>query len=273
MKKTAVFIVFSFLISGGGFPQTPLPSTIVFYGALSNSEDAAIITMTDELFYSQLQALPNYTLVDRRNIPFSEEVLASQGEAIVFHAEIMQEGAAWDCTLYAMVPSANKSAAYTRKYDTYYRILTDAKGSLSSLLGSLEGDGAAPRVESQGRLPLSLASLAGNWSGGRDINKVVLLRGGRGFVIFKNGASMNIEVKIEDSQVIVLQTSKPNASFYPDMPRDVALLVAKEAPPIQWNFSLTDADTLTGAQKTVRLPQDSDSLEAAEVPAIWKRRP
>jgi hypothetical protein len=275
MKKLRALIVFLVLFSGQGlFSQTGgLPSSIIFYGAVSNSSDTNIINLTEELLYTQLQSFSGYTIVDRRELRFSADQLGAVTDGIVFYAEIIESSASWECTLHADIPSENKSASFTKKYDTYYRILTDARASLSSLFDSLGGEKEAPPAPPpQQDFPLSLASLAGNWSGGSAINKVVILRGGRGFVIYKNGATMNIEVRIEDSRVIVVQTGKPNASFYPDLPRDVALAVAKDAPPIEWNFSLTDADTLTGAQKTVRVRQNAGRAEPAEIPAVWKRR-
>ena len=36
--------------------------------------------------------------------------------------------------------------------------------------------------------------LSGTWGGEDTIDKIVIMRGGRGFVIFKNGSSMNITV-------------------------------------------------------------------------------
>lgn len=272
--KTRVFktTVFSLFCAAASFIAPGLagqsPAVIFYYGAVSNSSDAGIIGMTEELFYTQLMQLDKYSVVDRRDTRYTEDAIKQADGAAVFYAEIMENDGAWECTLHALNPSRQKHALFNKKYDTYYKILTEAKTSLASVLRDMEeparqsGEAAAPAQ-------VSLNALAGNWSGDSAINKVVLLRGGKGFVIFKNGASMNIDVIIQKNAVTITQTSKPNASFYPDLPREIALVAAQTAPPIEWVFTMTDSNTLTGVQKTVRVSNSSAS--PVEVAAVWKR--
>ena len=69
---------------------------------------------------------------------------------------------------------------------------------------------------------MTLDTLAGTWTGDTLIDKIVILRGGKGFVIFKNGASMNIVISINGSSVTVIQKGRSNASFYPELSRELA---------------------------------------------------
>ena len=245
------------------------PAVIFYYGTVSNSSDAGIISMTEELFYTQLMQLDKYSVIDRRDTRYSEGVLKQADGGAVFYAEIMESDGAWECTLHALNPARQKHALFNKKYDTYYKILTEAKTSLAVVLRDLEEPARQGGEAAAGPAQVSLNALAGNWSSDSSINKVVLLRGGKGFVIFKNGASMNIDVNIEKNAVTITQTSKPNASFYPDLPREVALVAAQTAPPIEWIFTMTDANTLTGVQKTVRVAGAAAS--PVEVAAVWKR--
>jgi hypothetical protein len=253
-------------------------SSIIYYGAVSNSSDTGIINMTQALFFTQLTQLEKYTIIDRQSIRYSDDALLSAGNATVFYVEIKEADGGWECTLHALNPSQKRHAEYSKTYDTYYKILTEAKTSLAAVLRDLENPSAAqtaPRAPPSGAVSPSLSSLAGNWSGDGTINKVVLLRGGKGFVIFKNGASMNIDVEIRGYQVVIVQSSKPNASFYPELPREVALVVAQTAAPIEWVFTMTDANTLTGTKKSVRFAAEGEGekTEAAEMSAVWKRAP
>jgi hypothetical protein len=99
------------------------------------------------------------------------------------------------------------------------------------------------------------------------------MRGGRGFVIFNNGASMNITVELSGSgnnrQVLVKQKGNSNASFYPDLKRTAALTAAVSAAPITWTLSLTDTNTLKGTKDTL-LP-DGDSYKEGSVNVTWTR--
>ena len=109
----------------------------------------------------------------------------------------------------------------------------------------------------------------------KNINKVVLMRSGRGFVIYNNGASMNINIKIEannsTNKIIITQQGNQNASFFPELPRNVALLAAKNAKPIQWTLTLTDNNTLTGTKQTLSLTEDNNATPS-EIDVIWTRK-
>ena len=87
---------------------------------------------------------------------------------------------------------------------------------------------------------ISTENLSGTWSGEENIDKIVILRGGRGFVIFKNGASMNITVENKDNQIVITQKGRSNASFYPELERNTALNAALSADPIEWILKFTD---------------------------------
>ena len=101
-----------------------------------------------------------------------------------------------------------------------------------------------------------LLQLSGIWSGEPFTDKIVILRGGRDFIIFKNGATMNISVSAEEnsehgSLIKIRQIGKPNASFYPELPREIALSVAPNASPIEWNFTMNDENALSGTKTTL----------------------
>jgi hypothetical protein len=119
----------------------------------------------------------------------------------------------------------------------------------------------------------STEELSGTWGGEDNINKIVIMRGGRGFVIFNNGASMNITVELsgsaENKKVVITQKGNSNASFYPDLKRTAALSAAVSAKPIKWTLTLTDNNTLKGLKDTL-LP-DGDSYKEGSISVIWTR--
>ena len=99
------------------------------------------------------------------------------------------------------------------------------------------------------------------------------MRGGRGFVIFNNGASMNITVELSGKEggkkVVITQKGNSNASFYPDLKRTAALSAAVSARPIKWTLTLTDNNTLKGTKETL-LP-DGDNYKEGSISVIWNR--
>lgn len=124
----------------------------------------------------------------------------------------------------------------------------------------------------------SLESLAGTWSGEPHTDKIVILRGGRGFIIYKNGATMNISLSIVNGkdgkkEILIRQVGKSNASFYPELSRDTALSAAASAPPIEWRLNSTVDGTLTGIKKTlIKSNSTPETVESGTQKVNWIKK-
>jgi hypothetical protein len=272
-KYKAAQLIF-LLTAGSLFAAAPVD----FYATVSSSQDTNMISMTTDLFYTQFQSIDGYTVTDKRTTTYDPATAAPS--TISFYAEIQESGdGSWICTLNAIKSSTGKNVSETKKYASYYKILLDAKSSLENLLANLEGrtitDSSSAATSTQGGSVSgsSIESLAGTWTGEPLVDKVLILRGGKGFIIFKNGASMNITVSLSGTSVTIRQAGKSNASFFPELPRDVALQNAATASPIIWNLTLTSADTLVGTKKTLVADTTSDSgVTSGELSVEWKKK-
>lgn len=231
----------------------------------------------------------------------------------IFYTKIIknQEEETW--SLNYIVIDSNKQQQFSKKknYDSFYKILMESKNELESSVKDLIAQGNSevntgtsivfPETfqydnenisftdnnsenndskDSDGNLTSgkklnikSLEILSGTWKGEESVDKIVILRGGRGFIIFKNGASMNISISIEENngeQIIsVKQKGNSNASFYPELPRKIALDAAVSAPPMEWAMILMDNMTMEGTKTT--LIQDNESFKVSQVPVSWKK--
>ena len=280
--------------------------TIDFYATVSTSTDAGMIKMSTDILYTQLQTMDGYTVIDRRNENYNP---ANKSQNISFYTEIQEESSgSWTCTLNAfkgevgnarqsLIPIAvqvntgqtavHDAFSSTKEYDSYYKILMDAKASLENFMLNLSGNIVIPGQESSETVSREnedgparpnvrkhnpiMDTIAGTWEGEELTDKILILRGGRGFIIFKNGATMNISVSVEGSDVTIKQKGKPNASFYPSLPRQDALKNAASASPIEWNFKL-EGKTLTGIKKTlVSDKKSSTGVSEGNVNATWTK--
>lgn len=273
MKKKIALI---FLIIFSHFFIFAENHKVIFYGPITSSSDISTTKLTSDLFYSQIQALPGYTLVDKRNITFQEKLIEENKEenTIIFYVEIHENGTNWECTITAIDPITKKILSKKDTYEGYYRILMEAKNSLIALLDDFfttpnEVPQEIDTSIKNGNTNLTLDSISGTWQGDNLISKIVILRGGKGFVIYKNGASMNISVTIQGNVILAEQTSRANASFFPDLPREIALVVAGDAAPIKWNLSMIDENTLSG-EKTTLMPKDNQA-ELQSINVTWTR--
>lgn len=250
-----------------------------FYKLSSTISDSSKVKMTEDLFFTQLLAMSQYRMVDMRPNTYTGSTDNSNQDTMVFYGELQEKDNTWVCTLTLEQPHLNKKAQVTSTYDTYFKILSDAKSSLNQLftdISNSSGTTAVVSTTTSGSIGVpTYDSLSGTWTGEDFINKIVLLRGGRGFVIFQNGASMNIQVEIDGNTILCTQSGKPNASYFPELPREVALVAAMDAQPITWTMTLTDNTTLTGTKKTLQPITDAGIAVGAEMgttTVTWKKQ-
>lgn len=281
MNKLTYVLTTVFLISV--CPLIAAPLNVDYYGVVSQSSDTNILKMAQDIFLTQLKSIEHISVDDKR--PDTAKTLAAlpvfaDSNHVSFYAEIAENNAGsasveWKCTFNA-VAADGKTYAKTELYDSYYKILVGAKSAIETVLNQIPQASAAPQTATASTAPapnapaMKAEALAGTWGGEPYTDKIVLLRGGRGFVIFKNGASMNVSVTVlgtdargNVSQIEVKQVGKPNASFYPALPRETALASAADANPIVWNFNVTANGTLSGT-KTTLVPSTESATGAAE---------
>lgn len=256
---------------------------IDFYGVASKDTEKNMLSMTEDLFFAQLKEL-SYTIEDKRYENFSSDYFSNacdfsasnkKGTAAIFAVITKLDTGKWEMKINFLEYNNTAPRTTDQVYDSYYKILMESKSSLTSTLTQLMSTSSAKtNASSDSSEEITLEALAGSWNGGKYINKVIIMRGGRGFVIFKNGASMNISVKIEKNEGIqsvnIIQTSGNNASYFPGIERKKALEAAMSAKPISWNLKPVDKNTLTGTENT--LTEDSaGNIKESSVSATWKK--
>ena len=212
-KKTEKLILSIFLIfiTHLTFAQT---YNIDYYGIVSTEIDANMAKMTSDLYYTQLTEINNFSTQDKRNgtsalnqEPDPENFSDSN---LSFYALITKDEKTekWTSIFKVIDKYKNEEHSKIKSYDSFYKILTEPKSVLQETIKTLiENDSNVSTIaRNQNNLEAakntSLEStelLSGTWAGESSIDKIVILRGGRGFVIFKNGASMNIGIELSNS--------------------------------------------------------------------------
>ncbi len=291
MRSTGIFFKKSVALSSLLFLLTAVISaqnySIDYYGIVSTEIDANMSKMTSDLYFTQLSEINNFTVSDKRTSPsLSERPDPSEFSDgnLAFFTLITKDSKSdkWITTYYVVNKIKNEEHSKKKTYDSFYKLLMEPKDVLKDTIKQLiENDTSAAAIptsvtETSNLKSTAIASteeLSGTWGGEDNINKIVIMRGGRGFVIFNNGASMNITVELSGSgsakKVVVTQKGNSNASFYPELKRTAALSAAVSAKPIKWTLSLTDTNTLKGTKDTL-LP-DGDDFKEGSVSVVWTR--
>lgn len=294
-KKHKFFLTFLFILCLFSVKIWSQKYNIDYYGIVSTDLDANMAKMTSDLYFTQLSEINNFKVTDKRDSPILSappEFNNFSHDSLAFYTVIQKNPAddSWHTVFHVIDTDNNEEHTKKKIYASFYKILMESKNELKDTIRQLiESDkGVALQKNNnpvnnknlntgktenvQTTTFISAENLSGTWKGEENIDKVVILRGGRGFVIFKNGASMNISVKISESesnQIIIKQNSKSNASFFPELPRNTALSAAPAAEPIQWILTVSDNNTLQGVKQT--LIPEGDSFKKGEIPVEWTK--
>lgn len=285
LKNAAKRLLLMILVSTGIATAESLQ--VDYYGVVSSSSDTNMLKMAQDVFYTQLKSIDSLVVVDRR--PDISKTLDSVPEInqkssrIAFYAEIDEkkdlfENTAWNCKFIAVNPKDKTEHSKSEIFESYYKILVNAKNSIESVLSEFNSakkiptDADKQNLAANSHSNIDIESLAGTWTGEPGTDKIIILRGGRGFVIYKNGATMNIKVAARNggNEIEISQVGKSNASFFTELQRETALAAAPNAEPIKWNFKITSKSSLKGTKTT--LLQDGDNAKEGTVPATWTKK-
>ena len=280
--KKAIFTILFFATCLCMFGQQN--ASVAFFGIYSPDADKNMLSMTEDLYFKQLSDM-DLSIKDNRSDSFSEnydskkEALFSECEETCAFFIIIKKNTSekWECSINLRNIETKKTKSISKEYDSYYKILMDSKTNLKASIKSLFDETEENQTivkKSVSTKSVTTESIAGTWTGEDAIAKIVIMRGGRGFVVFKNGATMNISVSItafenNTNTINVKQNGSNNASFFTDLNRKLALESAVTAKPIEWNFLLQNDGTLKGEKST--LIEKNGTAENALIPVIWTK--
>lgn len=260
-------------------------TSVNYYGVFSQNIDPNMSKYASDLYFTQLQELQDLSVIDMRATFENNETPDTTffpPETFSFYVIITKdENEKWFSTLHLINPTQSANLVKKISYDSYYKILMESKDNIKGYISDLytvkQEESAKifnDDLMNTSNKIISTESLSGTWKG-RDDEKIVISRGGRGFVSFKNGATMNVTVSFEDTPegktVIITQKGKSNASFYPELPRKEALNAALSAEPITWTLSAVNAHTLTGNKKTILQIDSNGNLVSGLINIEWKK--
>ena len=85
---------------------------------------------------------------------------------------------------------------------------------------------------------------------------------------------MNVSVSVSGNLLSAVQQGKPNASFFPELPREAALVNAPEARPIRWELTVENESTMQGVKISLVAEYDNSgvvSVKEGRIPVRWHR--
>lgn len=275
---------------------------VCFYGVIPPVSQDNQKTITEDLFCAQIRIISNVMLSDRRSsgisgqfsgtsedaagnfspelffdsIPETELPESDENAVLLFSKIDKIDEDIWKCSFFAKNPATQKIDTLENTFESYYKLLTDAKNSIVKIISqSAQTPLTVMQIKKNetqktpAKATMTVEGVSGTWTGETGITKIILMRSGRGFVIFNNGASMSISISVDTTEtgrdvLKITQNGNFNASFYPEIPRQQALAAARTSKPIEWTFDLSENGTLNGYKASLGIDKNGNVTETVQ---------
>lgn len=283
-KVSILFLVFTFILFSQDIfsqekDQTNSKRNLYLYSFVSDleNEDTTKLQLCTDLFYSQFEINEEFLLQDKRETHYSNEIYEQHKDSknLVFYHSVSQTESSWISTLNLIDFATKQEITLTKEYKDFYKILMEAKDTLSELFEKQKVKPLQPKLatETQEKQTTSytVADLYGTWKGEECIHKIVILGAGRGFIIFDNGASMNVIVKVENQKLVVEQECASIPDYFPEIPLDFASQLDENTNPIVWDLTIENLNLLNGLKNTYAFVESSNSIEPTKIQVSWYR--
>lgn len=281
------FLAFILAISSHAAAQD-LPVVAVYTLSSSDVGDHIAKTVND-LVFSFVRELRTYRVMDMRSESLPRDLGAPDGTDYIFFGTMTDQPDGIKLELVLKGGPLGVTRLLSRVYENSNRILLESRMLVRDLFDqsvqlpepSIRMADAAPASAPQGLQPENLKpvgnidSLAGSWKGEDGIERIMILRGGRGVAVLSSGVSIPLEIITSGEDLVVRQKGSANPRQFADLPDPVAKQAAAIAPPLEWRFLITDdQQTLSGKKKDVRIKNDGKnvlSMDSRELTVSWTR--
>ncbi len=274
------------LLAVSGFAQG-LP-VVAAYSLTSNDVGDHIAKTVDDLVFSFVKEQRNYSVIDmRRDLP-PRDLSVPDGTDYIFYGNMTSQRDGIKLELVLKGGPFGVTRLLSRVYENSNLILLESRLLVRDIFdqsialpdpfpdplptAAFSGaKGASAESPVEGDTPRELRavsnidSLAGSWQGEDGIDKIMLLRGGRGVAVLSSGVSISLEVILSGDDLVIRQKGAANPRQFSDLPDPVARQAANVAPPLEWRFMITpDQKILSGTKKHVTIKNDGKNILTME---------
>ena len=221
----------------------------------------------DNLVFSFIKELKAYTIFDLRNqsvpVDFPNDPVI---DYIFFGAlEEVPEGIKLELILKGRKDQVTR--IISKVYDNISKILLDSRLLVFNLF-----DFSVPLEQLARSLPQTeqntefgyietVDSLAGSWKGEPGLDRVMILRGGRGMAVFSSGVSVSLDLKIDNGYLLVTQKGSLQPRQFLNLPDEIARQAVQKTNPPQWRFLVSpDKKILSGTKVDAQIQYNETAI-------------
>lgn len=287
-KRRSSFLVILFF-SVFLFAESPSIPRVAIFPLQSDNETAYLQSTLDDLVFSFIKEERAWKVIDMRASNSSEHPLPADVE-YVFSGRINtnQEGITLELKLKGGPDSTTR--IISKVYDNSNRILLESRSIVKSLFDlsiPVSSDNMQAIQSSELLSPntdmdtalvpvASIDSLAGTWYGESGIEKIMILRGGRGVAVLTSGISISLELMISNGDLVIRQKGPMTSRQFIDLPEAVAKQASVASPPPEWRFRQNlDASILLGTKQHIRIYHDGKNIlkmESLTINVKWSKQ-
>lgn len=254
---------------------------VAVYHIKSSQINVQTVQTIDNLVFSFIKELKNYTVLDLRNQPVPDQFPPDFDADYVFFTSIQEVPDGIQFELVLKGKEDHLTRLISKVYGNVNKILLDSRLLVLNLfdfsialeqLNTVEPE-TAPDIEFG--FVETVDALAGSWKGESGIERVMILRGGRGMAVFSSGVSISLECKIEDGYLLITQKGSLQPRQFLNLPDEIARQAITKIQPPQWRFLISsDRKILSGKKFDAHILHSNNTItdiryEIADVQ--WQR--
>jgi len=293
MRKTLRFSTVLVLLFCA-FPhiQAQTLPVVAMYQLSDHDVGDAVTRTVADLLHSFVRELKTYRVIDMRNESLPRDLSVPEGVDYIFYGNLTNQPDGIKLELVLKGGALHTTRLISRVYENSNRILLESRILVRDLFDksivlpdppvaftNTDLDPQQPSPVQAGAVQWqsvkNIDALAGAWRGEEGVERIMILRGGRGVAVLSSGISLSLELMISGEELVVRQKGIPTARQFMDLPDPVARQAAAIAPSLEWRFLLSDDQkNLGGTKKTVVIRNDGRNILAMEsqiVPVQWSR--
>lgn len=294
-QKQRILVLLCLLLTAVSSVQAQAVPSVAVFSLYSNDLSENITVSVNDLIFSFIRELRTYRTVDMRSDALPLDMSVPDGTDYLFFGTITSQPDGIKLELVLKGGPLGVTRLISRVYENSNRILLESRMLVRDLFDQSvrlpdpddpvyahndpeqQPDPQETNPETTDLVSVtSIDSLAGSWEGESGVERIMLLRGGRGVAVLSSGVSISLEVVVSNGDLVVRQKGNANPRQFDDLPDPVARQAANVAPPLEWRFLISrDQKTLSGTKKTVVIKNDGKNIltmESAEYPVSWIRQ-
>mgnify|MGYP000904306471 FL=1 len=221
----------------------------------------------DNLVFSFIKELKAYAIFDLRNQSVPADFPNDPTIDYIFFGalEDVPEGIKLELILKGRKDQVTR--IISKVYDNINKILLDSRLLVFNLF-----DFSVPLEQLARSLPQTeqntefgyietVDSLAGSWKGEPGLDRVMILRGGRGMAVFSSGVSVSLDLKIDNGYLLVTQKGSLQPRQFLNLPDEIARQAVQKTNPPQWRFLVSpDKKILSGTKVDAQIQYNETAI-------------